>query len=110
MGQKVGDEFGYYFSICCDENWVRIFGIDFQDCFFVFWFFRIIFSDWNFVWEEMIENVSEFFIFCFIYCMFFDQDWKMQDNLIMMGDVVYVMLLFVGEGVNMVMFDVLELS
>jgi 2-polyprenyl-6-methoxyphenol hydroxylase-like FAD-dependent oxidoreductase len=110
LGQKGGDELGFYVSFKGDQNWSAINGLDYADKTQMLDWFKKEYSEWSSIWHELFENVSGPFIPRPIYCMPLNQTWKALPNLTMIGDAAHVMPPFAGEGANMAMLDALELS
>ena len=110
MGQKGNGEIGFYASFRTDENWSATNGLDYTNNRMMLDWFRKEYAGWSDLWYELFENTSTPFIPRPIYCMPFDQDWQSLPNLTLVGDAAHVMPPFAGEGVNMAMFDALELS
>jgi 2-polyprenyl-6-methoxyphenol hydroxylase-like FAD-dependent oxidoreductase len=110
LGQKEGDELGFYVSFKGDQNWSAINGLDYADKTQMLDWFKKEYSEWSSIWHELFENVSGPFIPRPIYCMPLNQTWKALPNLTMIGDAAHVMPPFAGEGANMAMLDALELS
>lgn len=110
MGQKANGEIGFYASFKADEKWASENGLDYFDKSQILDWFRNEYPEWSSVWHELFENAVTPFIPRPIYCMPLNQTWKTVPNLTMLGDAAHVMPPFAGEGVNMAMFDALELS
>ncbi|WP_374464476.1 FAD-dependent oxidoreductase [Chryseobacterium sp.] len=110
LGQKGNGDIGFYASFKADENWPAASGLNFSDNTQMLKWFKTEYSEWSSVWEELFENAVTPFIPRLIYYMPFDQTWKAQPNLTLIGDAAHVMPPFAGEGANMAMLDTLELS
>lgn len=110
IGQKENDEIGYYLSFRWSEEWGEQGLYDFADRTTVLEWFEKEYYDWSPVWHELLENTIEPFILRPIFCMPADEDWKIHENVTLLGDAAHVMPPFAGEGVNMAMLDALELS
>ncbi|MCY1538045.1 Kynurenine 3-monooxygenase [compost metagenome] len=110
IGQKGNGEIGFYISFKANENWAENSGLNFNDKTQVLEWFRKEYSEWNNIWEELLEKAATPFIPRPIYCMPLDQTWEALPNLTMLGDAAHVMPPFAGEGANMAMLDALELS
>ncbi|WP_312765371.1 NAD(P)/FAD-dependent oxidoreductase [Epilithonimonas sp.] len=110
MGQKGNGDIGFYASFKSDEKWSSTNGLDYSDKTQVLEWFKTNYPEWNQIWYELFENAETPFVPRPIYCMPFDQNWKTQSNLTMIGDAAHVMPPFAGEGANMAMLDALELS
>ena len=110
MGQKANGEIGFYASFKAEENWATKSGLDFSDKSQLLEWFKKEYSEWNDVWHELFENATTPFVPRPINCMPLDQTWEALPNLTIIGDAAHLMPPFAGEGVNMAMFDALELS
>jgi len=110
MGQKGNGDIGFYASFKTEENWAQSSGLDYNDKSQIIDWFKNYYPEWNSIWLELFENTETPFIPRPIYCIPFDQTWKTQSNVTMIGDAAHVMPPFAGEGVNMAMLDALELS
>ncbi|MFC0517291.1 FAD-dependent oxidoreductase [Mucilaginibacter angelicae] len=100
----------FYAGIKSSESWLQDSGIDFRDKAQVFAWFKQEFAGWDSIWDELFENAEPVFIPRPQYCMPLDQTWEALPNLTMLGDAAHLMPPYAGEGVNMAMFDALELA
>ncbi|QIP16931.1 FAD-dependent monooxygenase [Spirosoma aureum] len=100
----------FYTGCKTDEYWSQESGIDFSDKAQVLAWFKVTYSGWDSVWEELFDNATAPFVPRPFYCMPLDQTWKALPNLTMLGDAAHLMPPYAGEGVNMAMLDALELS
>ncbi len=110
IGQKSGDEIGFYASFKADEDWPVKADVDFSCRTSMLHWFRTAYWEWDEIWEELFETTSLPVIPRPITCMPLDQQWGSMPNVIIIGDAAHVMPPFAGEGANMAMLDALELS
>ncbi|WP_346985838.1 NAD(P)/FAD-dependent oxidoreductase [Chryseobacterium sp. POE27] len=110
MGQKGNGDIGFYASFRTNENWASGSGLDYTNKTQILDWYKTTYPEWDSIWLELFENAETPFIPRPIYCIPFDQTWKTQPNITMIGDAAHVMPPFAGEGVNMAMLDALELS
>ncbi|WP_316737537.1 NAD(P)/FAD-dependent oxidoreductase [Pedobacter aquatilis] len=110
MGQKANSEIGFYSSFKTEEGWVANSDVDFSKGAAALEWFKKAYTDWDPLWQELIEKASSPFVPRPIYCMPLDQQWTSLPNLTIIGDAAHLMPPFAGEGVNMAMLDALELS
>lgn len=100
----------FYTGCKTEEHWSKECGIDFSMKAQVFNWFKVTFTGWSSIWDELFENASSHFIPRPQYCMPLDQTWETQPDLTMLGDAAHLMPPYAGEGVNMAMLDALELG
>lgn len=110
MGQKANGEIGFYASFKAHEAWALTNGLDYSDKTQILEWFKTAYPAWSSVWHEAFTSALTPFVPRPIYCMPFDQTWQPRANVTMLGDAAHVMPPFAGEGVNMAMWDALELS
>ncbi|AEA42955.1 FAD-dependent oxidoreductase [Fluviicola taffensis] len=110
MGQRGNGEIGFYASFKAPENWAANSGLDFSDKVQLLEWFKEEYPEWSNHWYELFESTATPFVPRPIYCIPFDQTWETSSNLTIIGDAAHVMPPFAGEGVNMAMWDALELS
>lgn len=94
----------------CPENWLTESNIDFKNKTQVLEFFIKEFTDWSEDWHEFFTNDDVHFTPRPQYYFPFDQIWKTQENLTMIGDAAHRMPPFAGEGANVAMQDSFELA
>jgi len=110
VSSKGDGSMAFYTGHKTTQMWSRECGIDFSDKSQVLAWFKTEYSGWNNVWEELFKNAALTFLPRPKYCMPLDHTWKTLPNLTMLGDAAHLMPPYAGEGVNMAMQDVLELS
>ncbi len=94
----------------CPENWLAESEIDFNNKEEVFIWFKKEFAAWSDEWHEFFTNGDVHFTPRPQYYFPFDQSWKTQQNLTMIGDAAHRMPPFAGEGANVAMQDSFELA
>lgn len=100
----------FYLSWKEDANWAIDSGIDFKNVKQVSQWFKKEYSNWDSIWQELFKVENSSFLARPQYCMPLDQYWEAQLNITLLGDAAHLMPPFAGEGVNMAMFDALQLS
>ena len=110
VSSKGDGSFGFATSHKSGEFWYKESGIDFKDNKQVLAWFKKEYSGWSNVWHELFDNEDTIFIPRPQYCMPLNQHWEPRSNITLIGDAAHWMPPFAGEGVNMAMFDALQLS
>lgn len=110
VSSKGDGSLGFATSCKTDELWHKESGIDFKDNKQVLAWFKKTFPEWSSVWWELFESEQTLFIPRPQYCMPLNQKWQAKSNITLIGDAAHWMPPFAGEGVNMAMFDALQLS
>lgn len=110
MGQKEEDEIGFYLSFKADGDWIQESGLDFNDAIQLLTWYQNTYHTWAPLWQELLEAMELPMVPRPIYCMPVDHSWETEPGLTMIGDAAHVMPPFAGEGVNMAMWDALQLS
>ncbi|MGQ7946914.1 FAD-dependent oxidoreductase [Flavobacterium sp. WC2509] len=110
VSAKGDDNLKFALSWKEEINWLEENGINFKNGKQVLEWFRKTYSSWNPIWKELFEAENTIFIPRPQYCMPLDQYWEAQPNITLLGDAAHLMPPFAGEGVNMAMFDALQLS
>lgn len=93
-----------------DANWVAESGIDFKNGKQVLEWFKTAYSNWDSIWQELFKVENSSFLPRPQYCMPLNQYWNAHPTITLLGDAAHLMPPFAGEGVNMAMFDALQLS
>lgn len=99
----------FYISSKRDETWAKDSIINFSDSTQLMQWFKTEFAEWDSVWFELFENVDLPILVRPQYSIPFDQTWRAQSNVTLLGDAAHIMAPS-GEGVNLAMLDALELS
>lgn len=110
VSSKEGGEMSFYTGCKTPENWYKDCGIDFKDKEQILEWFKVEYSGWDSIWQELLTSEKTTFIPRPQYYLPLDQTWETQENLTIIGDAAHVMPPFAGEGVNMAMLDALTLS
>jgi 2-polyprenyl-6-methoxyphenol hydroxylase-like FAD-dependent oxidoreductase len=110
VSAKGDGSLAFYTGCKKDESWGKESGIDFSDKAQIISWFKEDYAGWDDQWLELFENASYGLILRPQYCVPLDQVWAPQANLTILGDAAHLMPPYAGEGVNMAMFDALELS
>ncbi len=112
IGYGIKGDGSIMFVVCfkIPENWLRQSGIDFKNKAQVLAWFKKEFANWSDEWHEFFTNDDVHFIPRPQYYFPFNQKWKTQENLTMIGDAAHRMPPFAGEGANVAMQDSFELA
>ncbi|WP_448697827.1 FAD-dependent oxidoreductase [Mucilaginibacter sp. AW1-3] len=92
------------------ENWLAQSGIDFNNKEEVLGWFKKEFAGWSDEWYEFFTNDAVTFIPRPQYYYPFDQSWKTDETLTMIGDAAHRMPPYAGEGANVALQDAFELA
>ena len=110
LSQKGDGSLAFYTGCKTAEDWVTKSRIDFSDKGQVLQWFRQAFGNWDALWLQLFNGEKTRFVPRPQYHFPFNQQWKTQNNLTMLGDAAHRMPPYAGEGVNMAMQDALELG
>ena len=99
-----------YYSLSVAEDWPADTGLALDDTASVLGVIRDTYADWSPVLVDMLTQVSPGFHRWPLSVMPPDVTWETQPGLTMIGDASHAMPPFTGKGVNLAMFDALELS
>lgn len=109
-GTKGDGSLMFLLSSKIPENWISESKLDFKNNSEVFDWFKEVYKEWSPKWDELLLSKELYFIPRPQYYFSFNQTWKTQDNLTMIGDAAHRMPPFAGKGANLAMWDALELS
>ncbi|WP_370899218.1 FAD-dependent oxidoreductase [Chryseobacterium gossypii] len=109
-GTKGDGSVMFILAFKCPENWLAESSIDFGNKEEILNWFKKEFAGWNENWQELFTNETVQFTPRPQYYFPFDQAWKTQGNLTMIGDAAHRMPPFAGEGANVAMQDSFELA
>ncbi len=109
-GTKGDGSLMFLLSSKIPENWISESNLDFKNNSEVFDWFKDVYKEWSPKWEELLLSKELYFIPRPQYYFPFNQTWKTQENLTMIGDAAHRMPPFAGKGANLAMWDALELS
>ncbi|EDM44626.1 monooxygenase; possible 2-polyprenyl-6-methoxyphenol hydroxylase [unidentified eubacterium SCB49] len=110
LSTKGDGSIAFYTGEKVSENWVKECGINFKNLSEVRKWFNTDFEKWNKKYHELFSTENITITPRPQYHYPFDQSWKTQDNLTLIGDAAHRMPPYAGEGVNMAMLDALKLS
>ncbi|MBS1690134.1 MAG: FAD-dependent monooxygenase [Bacteroidetes bacterium] len=92
------------------ENWLEQSGIDFNNKEEVLAWFKKDFPGWSNDWHEFLTNDAVYFIPRPQYYFPFNQHWKTNESLTIIGDAAHRMPPYAGEGANVALQDAFELA
>ena len=110
VSSKGDGSLAFYTGCKTNEHWSRESGLDFSDKAQVLAWFKDEFSGWDSVWQELFDKANSPLVPRPQYLMPLDQTWQTLPTLTMLGDAAHLMPPYAGEGVNMAMWDAVELS
>lgn len=99
-----------YYSLSVAEDWPAHAGLALDDTESVLAVIRGTYADWSPALVEMLTQVSPDFHRWPLSVMPPELTWETQAGLTMIGDASHAMPPFTGKGVNLAMFDALELA
>ncbi|MEN2488209.1 NAD(P)/FAD-dependent oxidoreductase [Flavobacterium sp. B11] len=109
-GTKGDGSLMFLLSSKIPENWIVENGLDFNDNLRIFEWFKEVYKDWSSEWHELFMSKELYFIPRPQYYFPFNQSWKTQENLTIIGDAAHRMPPFAGKGANLAMLDAFELA
>ncbi|WP_281632307.1 FAD-dependent oxidoreductase [Flavobacterium luteolum] len=109
-GTKGDGSLMFLLSSKIPENWIVENDLDFNDNLEIFEWFKDIYQDWSSEWHELFMSKELYFIPRPQYYFPFNQSWKTQENLTIIGDAAHRMPPFAGKGANLAMLDAFELA
>lgn len=109
-GTKGDSSLMFLLSSKIPENWISESNLDFKNNQEVFEWFKEVYQEWSPKWDELLLSKELYFIPRPQYYFPFNQTWKTQENLTMIGDAAHRMPPFAGKGANLAMWDALELA
>ena len=98
-----------YFSMKVQQGWPRTAGIDLDDKAAALTAIRAEYADWSPDLMDMVTEVEDAFQPWPISVMPPASTWKTQPGLTLLGDAAHVMPPFTGKGVNLALYDALDL-
>ncbi|MFJ5671603.1 FAD-dependent oxidoreductase [Bacillus safensis] len=111
IGQLNGDgRIKVYASLMVERNWVENCGIPFHQAKEAKDQLLELFSDWDDELKNYIRYAEDAIIPRRIYTLPVGFKWNRHKGVTLIGDAAHVMSPFAGEGVNMAMFDAMELA
>jgi len=111
IGQFNGDgRIKVYVSLHVERNWLETSGIPFDQPVEAKKRLLEMFHDWNDQLKNYISYSEDSIVTRRIYMLPIGFNWKHNQGVTLIGDAAHVMSPFAGEGVNMAMFDALELA
>ncbi|WP_042163268.1 FAD-dependent oxidoreductase [Paenibacillus gorillae] len=111
LGQLNGDgRIKVYASFKAERNWLETSGIPFDQPQEAKAQLLEIFHDWDEQLKDYIRYAEDAILPRRIYMLPIGFKWDRKPGVTLIGDAAHVMSPFAGEGVNMAMFDALELA
>ncbi|WP_224928487.1 FAD-dependent oxidoreductase [Bacillus safensis] len=111
IGQLNGDgRIKVYASLMVERNWIEACGIPFHQAKEAKEQLLELFSDWDDQLKNYIRYAEDAIIPRRIYTLPVGFKWNRHKGVTLIGDAAHVMSPFAGEGVNMAMFDAMELA
>lgn len=110
LSTKGDGSLSFYTGTKETEDWVKTSGINFENKVTVYGWYKERFADWGENWNELFASDESYFVPRPQYHFPLDQQWESLSSLTMLGDAAHRMPPYVGEGVNMVILDALELA
>ncbi|MBE8724331.1 FAD-dependent oxidoreductase [Flavobacterium hungaricum] len=92
------------------ENQIEQSNLDFTDHQQVYKWFKEVYKDWSPQWDALFTSKELHFILRPQYYFPFNQSWKTQKNLTMLGDAAHRMPPFAGKGANLALLDAVDLA
>ncbi|WP_241462457.1 FAD-dependent oxidoreductase [Sphingobacterium deserti] len=110
LSAKGDGSLSFYTGTRETEDWVETCGINFENKYELYEWFRERFVDWGSEWYELFQSDESYFVPRPQYHFPLNQQWESSPSLTMLGDAAHRMPPYAGEGVNMAMLDALELA
>jgi 2-polyprenyl-6-methoxyphenol hydroxylase-like FAD-dependent oxidoreductase len=111
IGQLNGDgRIKVYVSLRAERKWLETCGIPFDQPKVAKERLLDLFHDWNDQLKNYIRYAEDSILTRRIYMLPIGFKWQRNPGVTLIGDAAHVMSPFAGEGVNMAMFDALELA
>ena len=98
-----------YYSMKVQQGWPKAVGIDPKDKAEILSSIRAEYADWSPELLDMLTEVEDTFQPWPISVMPPESTWQTQPGLTLMGDAAHVMPPFTGKGVNLALYDALQL-
>ncbi len=99
-----------YFSMKVQESWPTSQGFELTDKPAVLTSIKEAFQDWSPELLKMLTEVEDKVVRWPVSVMSPDYTWQTQHGLTMLGDAAHVMPPFTGKGVNLALYDALQLA
>jgi 2-polyprenyl-6-methoxyphenol hydroxylase-like FAD-dependent oxidoreductase len=111
IGQLNGDgRIKVYASLMVERSWIETCGIPFNQANEAKEPLLELFSDWDDQLKNYIRYAEDVIIPRRIYTLPVGFKWNRHKGVTLIGDAAHLMTPFAGEGVNMAMFDAMELA
>ena len=111
IGQLNGDgTIKVYASLIVERDWLETCGISLNEPKEAKAAILKLFNDWDEQLKNYIRHAEDHIVTRRIYMLPVGFKWERKTNVTLIGDAAHVMSPFAGEGVNMAMYDALNLA